>query len=688
MSFIQDDNIPNGLYYIQNVSRKSWIGLPQPQKELCATLSPVHGWRITLKSNNKYDIQSCPGGFFAQCEPRPKAGNFLFVQPEHFEWVVKQVSEVSAPDCYWIYPSENPRVMWSLRDSEESTPIEFALIESNQKNWWMFKLAHDDEPDPFITNPGAMTGLVDQLQNANIEDLAQTRANIVSPRFLVLLSTPTHPPAVRLMPNPPTPHSAPPTAGGTPGSSGRLLHPNKAARNDPSLSRSLPPQINPPRSKYRWLERDLEGKHPAYRHERLASSFHVHALNLSAAGYLEEASESIEKAVQIRRHIAKHYSEISQRNLVSSLIVQSRCLGDSGRPAEALSAAEAGTTMHRKIGNNEPERSDPELAAALCALAEARRRMCKRVEAIDAAQQSVRIFRILSNTDHETYSPNLATALRILSCCLRDIGRFDQAQREIQQSVDIFDEHPGSYETDLADALSIQAGLLYYQYRGQEGLNLVRRSITLYQFLPQMFKPGLVKSLIVLADLQGQVGYVDEAVTSIKDAVRIQEELASENPTAHNETLGGCYITLSIRLSGLFHMTDALEAAQNSVHIFRSLVSQCDKAYKAGLMDALGNLSNMLLVSNPVRIQEAVNAANEALKIWQVLEVYAGNVDDFFKEGACACDAMARSEALNRKPGLSLNLVTTSLKHYIYVSASNPKAYSWFLADAYNEQSG
>ncbi|TDL21542.1 hypothetical protein BD410DRAFT_295435 [Rickenella mellea] len=723
MTFVQDECIPDGLYYIQNVARKSWIGLPPRQKYLSATSSPEYKWRITLKSNNKYDFQSCPGGFFAQCEPRPKPGNSLFVQPEHFEWVVKQVSEVSAPDCYLIYPSANPRVMWSLRDSEESTPIDFALIESNQKNWWMFKQADDSDPDPIIMSPGALADLTDQFRNTNIDDLAQTRANLVPPRSPVPPPLPTRRPAKKPLPTPPEPHHAstspspstiphsllhPHKAASTGGLPNRtpspqpglspsggyhsMLHPNKAAsttgipNRSPGRSPTPSPQPGATRSKYSWLERDLEGKHPVYRHERLASSLHTQALSLSTAGYREEALESIEKAVDIRRHIAKDYSETGRRNLVSSLILHSRCLVDSGRYADALSAAEAGVAMHHEIGNNGPERSDPELAAALCALAEARRRMCKRAEAVDTAHQSVRIFRNLCNIDRETYSSKLAGALRVHCTCLRDVGRFDQALREIEQSVTIFDENPGHHEADLADALSMQAALLFYQYRGQDALNLVRRSITIYRHLPHTFRPGLVTSLVPLSDLQGLVGNVDEALTTAQDAVRIQEELACDNPTAHNENLGRCYMALSIRMIELGRVVESLEAAQNGVHIYRTLVTECDKAHNAGLVLTLINLCGILQNTEPPRTEDAIVAAQEAIDILQTLEVYSA--DSFDIEGAIALSAMGRCAALNNKHALSLELASITLKHYTDMSASNPKSYSGFLADTLKEHSG
>ncbi|TDL17894.1 hypothetical protein BD410DRAFT_831277 [Rickenella mellea] len=147
-AYVNNENIPDGYYTIRNYGLGSLAALPPRRKELCGSVRASREnsfvWCITRRSHGKYQIKSHPNGLIVQCAPVPKADGPIYADRESFYWDIQQVSSVQ-PDCYLIFSSVKDRLVWSLADDEDGTPLVFAQFASNERFRWNFTKINDTE---------------------------------------------------------------------------------------------------------------------------------------------------------------------------------------------------------------------------------------------------------------------------------------------------------------------------------------------------------------------------------------------------------------------------------------------------------------------------------------------------------------------------------------------------------------
>ncbi|TDL24337.1 TPR-like protein [Rickenella mellea] len=156
MVYLTSDHIPDGYYKIKNYTFGNLVGRRLRDKELCGSFPAVRGnnvvWHITRRSHGKHLIRSVTDGLVAQCAPVPKEKGSIYVDREAFDWDIEQVSPVQ-PDCYLIFSSVKPRLVWGLRDEQDGTWVVFTDYMSNGRLWWRFEKATDAEiEDIDLTN--------------------------------------------------------------------------------------------------------------------------------------------------------------------------------------------------------------------------------------------------------------------------------------------------------------------------------------------------------------------------------------------------------------------------------------------------------------------------------------------------------------------------------------------------------
>ncbi|TDL20131.1 hypothetical protein BD410DRAFT_841490 [Rickenella mellea] len=174
MSFVQAEHIPSGVYAIRNYRTMNVIATRSRDKDLLGSIPSAERswkWNVTRRSNNKYTVQNDNDQFYAQCAPTPEAGKTVFVQSQVFEWNIKQVSEVTARDCYWIYSSKNDRLVWSLPDGEDGTPVVFAVERNNPRFWWRFERIEDASSGQEAT--ARLDYLPDYIRAVGLIDMAR-----------------------------------------------------------------------------------------------------------------------------------------------------------------------------------------------------------------------------------------------------------------------------------------------------------------------------------------------------------------------------------------------------------------------------------------------------------------------------------------------------------------------------------
>jgi tetratricopeptide (TPR) repeat protein len=194
---------------------------------------------------------------------------------------------------------------------------------------------------------------------------------------------------------------------------------------------------------------------------RLFNNLSVH---LSATGKHKEALKAIQKAVEIRRRLAKAHPARYEPDLAGSLHNLSVHLSATGEnKVEALKAIQKAVEIDRRLAKAQPARYEADLAGSLHNLSNRLSETGDHEEALKAIQKAVEIRRRLAKTQPARYEPDLALSLNNLSNRLSATGDHEEALKAIQEAVGIrrrlAKAQPARYEPDLARSYGTLGGV-------------------------------------------------------------------------------------------------------------------------------------------------------------------------------------------------------------------------------------
>jgi tetratricopeptide (TPR) repeat protein len=195
-------------------------------------------------------------------------------------------------------------------------------------------------------------------------------------------------------------------------------------------------------------------------------------------------------------------------------------LAHAGRREEALDSTEEAVAIRRRLAEANPAAHLPGLAAALHNLGVGLSEVGRREQALAPTEEAVAIRRRLAEANPAAHLPDLAIALNNLGNRLSEVGRREQALAPTEEAVAIHrrlaEANPAAYLPELARGLW---GFAWVRAAGgielRKALSAVQEAIGMYQPLatrqPEVFGPDLWSTRHTLADVLDGLGRSGEA---------------------------------------------------------------------------------------------------------------------------------------------------------------------------------
>jgi tetratricopeptide (TPR) repeat protein len=248
--------------------------------------------------------------------------------------------------------------------------------------------------------------------------------------------------------------------------------------------------------------------------------------------------------------------------------------------------------------------------------------------------------------------PRRANHLIGLSNSLGALGRRDEALAAIEEAVTIYRQlaadQPDVFRPGLARSLNVQATQLAYLASRGEALAAIEEAVAIYRELaaarPDLFRPSLARSLNIQSTRLAYLGRHEEAIVVIEEAVTIRRELAAARPDAYRPDLAASLNNQSLRLADLGRQDEALAVIEEAITIRRELAAARPDAFLLVLAASLNNQSNYLAYLG--RREEALAAMEEAVTIRReraALPSWAASLNNLSRQLA---DLGRREEAL------------------------------------------
>lgn len=226
----------------------------------------------------------------------------------------------------------------------------------------------------------------------------------------------------------------------------------------------------------------------------------------------------------------------------------------------------------------------------------------------------------------------LAKALANLAAARYQAGENDLALDPIARATSIFDgwvANPATTHTDLlAQAgaannlrtlIEMSAGNLAQARESAERARLQCTRLEAERPADTSALAGLGRALANLADLSQIAGEHSEAVAVARKAVEIFAALAAQEPQIYLRNFAAAFQTLSVALADLGHREEALDAADQAVHLWGDVAEiSTQVSDRAGLISALDNLAARWVdldqyQSAAIAVRRARELADEAL---------------------------------------------------------------------------
>ncbi|MGW1746947.1 tetratricopeptide repeat protein [Streptomyces sp. NPDC002092] len=193
---------------------------------------------------------------------------------------------------------------------------------------------------------------------------------------------------------------------------------------------------------------------------------------------------------------------------------------------------------------------------------------------------------------------------------------------------------------------------------------------------PAAHEPSLASSLSTLGILLSEAGRRGEALTAAQHAVEIRRRLTAENPAAHESDLARSLSNLGLQLAEAGRRSEALATAQEAVEIYRRLTAENPATHEPDLARSLSNLG--LQLAEAGRRSEALATAQQAVEIYRRLT--AENPATHAPDLAHSLGNLGARLAETGRRGEALATAQEAVEIYRRLTAENPATHEPDLA--------
>jgi tetratricopeptide (TPR) repeat protein len=257
--------------------------------------------------------------------------------------------------------------------------------------------------------------------------------------------------------------------------------------------------------------------------------------------------------------------------LAGALKNHALALSRAGRPSAALKTAEEAVALYRDLAEEDPESLLPELANALNVVSIAWLELdwadpaAHADRALAAADGARDVWQRITDVEPRTREASpLAVSYHLRALSLSQLGRseeaVDAADAALRYWQALASQEPGTYDGDIADALSTLAEVLSAAGHPEQALGPAEQAVAYYEPLVSTEVPtedveaelweGAGSAWKVHAVVLCGVGRYADAVVYAAKSVRVYRELAAARPRAMLPDLIEALRTYAVALNG------------------------------------------------------------------------------------------------------------------------------------------
>ncbi|THV04368.1 TPR-like protein [Dendrothele bispora CBS 962.96] len=359
----------------------------------------------------------------------------------------------------------------------------------------------------------------------------------------------------------------------------------------------------------------------------ISRSMHHASLCLNGMGRLEEALESINEAVELRRALFAEDPDCFMLDLSSSLSVLTHQVGNLGQHADALKICREVVTLCRDLVQQNPDSELFNLSLTKALTNISARLIIANGDTEEASvtiQEALHVYHKFADSNSNSSNSKIihAQLLNNFYLQLSDLGRLEDALQAIKQSVELrrqcYDAGSSSSGIGLATSLNNLSNCLSSIGENVEALKVIQESVSLYRQAMNLENHSveLIQDLVVSLNnlslrLLG-VNDCDQASVAITEASDLLRGHAERHPAVYNLLFAMVLSNQSNVSSALGHQENALILVQEAVKLYREYPC-VPPTYRCVFAKALRTLSGCL--SNTGQHKDAVNLLLEAIQL-------------------------------------------------------------------------
>ena len=298
---------------------------------------------------------------------------------------------------------------------------------------------------------------------------------------------------------------------------------------------------------------------------------------------IQEAEDSLQKALSIRRDLAKENADAYLPDLAMTLNNLGGLYRATQRMPEAEQVCEEGLAIYRKLAEQNVQKYLPWVAASLNNLAIIYSDTQRQGMAETAYVEALSIYRWMAMLDAKVYMPDVALALNNLAILYGDTQRLSEAEKAYNETLSIYRD--------------------------------------LVEVNPEAYLEALARTLDNFGQFYSDAQKFAKAETHYTEALSIRRRLGEENPEVYMPDVAQTLYNLSNLYRGTQREEKAFEACREAEAILRPLWRVNRKLYGNLLAKILWGLAYMHGQDEAV---EACRLAREGLEVAYDEDIRAG----------------------------------------------------------------
>ncbi|MET7765749.1 tetratricopeptide repeat protein [Streptomyces sp. NPDC005393] len=391
--------------------------------------------------------------------------------------------------------------------------------------------------------------------------------------------------------------------------------------------------------------RELIPKEPQAYEPKLVTALSIRHLLLVVLGRTDEVPEAVQETLRVRATLVRRDPAAHLTCYGEELTLLGVTFAGRGRYGEAAGPLGKAAAIYRELVAEDSQHR-PVLAQNLLALMYALTQAGRHGEALPVAEEAVKVWGDSPPADAAHRS------LLVWAMCALGIQRHVHGQPEAEDilrtaadmAADLPDDTLGPVRQRLQSAALASLGThLAESNRPEQGLPLLARAADLPLGTDEEAQAARASLLIVYGHhLATDAANHEAALAMTRDAVRVYDEIAAQNPEVHQREVPWALAHLGLRLTETGRHEEAAQATDQAVILSRRLVSSDSTAHRLRLAVSLYAQARTHWQAGRAEAQ-AREHITEALTILRALaEQTPGLVTAYLKDAEQTYDRMHR----------------------------------------------